>query len=583
MSFFNVLTLFGGLAMFLFGMSVMGDGLEKSAGSRLKTILAQLTSSPLRGFLLGLAVTAVIQSSSATTVMVVGFVNSGIMTLRQAIGIIMGANVGTTVTAWLLSLSGIQGESFLVQLCKPSSFAPVLAVIGVVLYMFTKSGRKKDVGSILLGFAVLMTGMETMSSAVAPLKDAPWFTSLFTMFQNPLLGVLAGAVLTAVLQSSSASVGILQALSATGAITFGSAIPIIMGQNIGTTATAMLSSVGANKNARRAAIVHLYFNIIGTVVFLALFYLLNAIFQFHFLADPINQAGIAIVHTVFNLTCTLVLLPFAGVLERLACATIKEEPDAESEFQLLDERLMITPPVAIAQAKKLAVRMGELSCESMERAIAMVDHFDPEGANFILETENKIDTYEDRLGTYLVKLAAHNLSEADSREVSKMLHTIGDFERISDHACSTLKAAQEMQDKQISFSAEAQQELRVIGGALQEVLTMTTECFAHENLNVATRIEPLEQVVDFLRDQLKTRHIDRLQGGSCTIELGFIFLDLLTNYERVSDHCSNVAACMIELAHGSVDTHRYLGTVKSGDDKGFVESYQNYLEKYALG
>lgn len=581
MSIFNVLTLFGGLAMFLFGMSVMGDGLEKSAGSRLKIILAELTSSPLRGFVLGLVVTAVIQSSSATTVMVVGFVNSGIMSLRQAIGIIMGANVGTTATAWLLSLSGIQGDSMLMQLLKPSSFAPVLAVIGIVMYMFLKNGKKKDVGSILLGFAVLMAGMESMSGAVEPLRDAPWFTGLFTLFTNPLLGVLAGALLTAVIQSSSASVGILQALSATGAITFGSAIPIIMGQNIGTTATALLSSVGTNKNARRAAIVHFYFNIIGTGVFLTGFYVLNAIFHFDFLANPIDQPGIAIVHTIFNLTCTAVLLPFAGALEKLACATIKDDEKGEDEFQLLDERLMVTPPVAIAQAKKLTVRMAELSCDSMNKAIDMVEHYDPQIGKYILETENKIDEFEDRLGTYLVGLAAQNLSQADSREVSKMLHIIGDFERISDHSCSTLKAAEEMADKKIHFSDEAMNELRVIGSAVKEVLGMTQDCVARENLSLAVQVEPLEQVVDYLKDQMRTRHILRLQEGSCTIELGFIFSDLLTDYERVSDHCSNIAACMIEMEHGSVDTHSYLGAIKSSDEN-FALNYQEYRKKYTL-
>lgn len=582
MNIFDVLSLFGGLALFLFGMSVMGDGLEKSAGSKLKTILERLTSSPLKGFVLGLAVTAVIQSSSATTVMVVGFVNSGIMSLRQAIGIIMGANVGTTVTSWILSLSGIQGDSFFVKMLKPSSFSPILAVLGIVLYMFVKSSKKKDIGSILLGFAVLMFGMDTMSSAVAPLKDVPEFTNILLLFSNPILGVLAGAVLTAIIQSSSASVGILQALSATGQITFGSAIPIILGQNIGTCATAMLSSVGTNKNARRTAVVHLYFNIIGTLVFLTGFYVLKSIFDFQFVNDAINQVGIAVVHTVFNLTCTAVMLPFAGVLERLACATIKDEENAEDEFQLLDERLMVTPPVAIEQCRKLTIKMAEKSERAMDQALSLVRNFDPEVYNTVRETESRIDVYEDRLGTYLVKLSAHSLSQSDSREVSRLLHTIGDFERISDHAVDIAKAAEEMHNKEIHFSDDAQGEIDVISSAVRRVLHMSIESFTSGDVNLAFQVEPLEQVVDHLRSVMKNRHVARLQEGSCTIELGFIFSDLLTSFERVSDHCSNIAACMIELQHGSYDTHEYLNSIKNGQNSEFVEIYNDFLKEYVL-
>ena len=582
MNIFDVLSLFGGLALFLFGMSVMGDGLEKSAGSKLKTILERLTSSPLKGFVLGLAVTAVIQSSSATTVMVVGFVNSGIMSLRQAIGIIMGANVGTTVTSWILSLSGIQGDSFFVKMLKPSSFSPILAVLGIVLYMFVKSSKKKDIGSILLGFAVLMFGMDTMSSAVAPLKDVPEFTNILLLFSNPILGVLAGAVLTAIIQSSSASVGILQALSATGQITFGSAIPIILGQNIGTCATAMLSSVGTNKNARRTAVVHLYFNIIGTLVFLTGFYALKTIFDFQFVNDSINQVGIAVVHTVFNLTCTAVMLPFAGVLERLACATIKDEENAEDEFQLLDERLMVTPPVAIEQCRKLTIKMAEKSERAMDQALSLVRNFDPEVYNTVRETESRIDVYEDRLGTYLVKLSAHSLSQSDSREVSRLLHTIGDFERISDHAVDIAKAAEEMHNKEIHFSDDAQGEIDVISSAVRRVLHMSIESFTSGDVNLAFQVEPLEQVVDHLRSVMKNRHVARLQEGSCTIELGFIFSDLLTSFERVSDHCSNIAACMIELQHGSYDTHEYLNSIKNGQNSEFVEIYNDFLKEYVL-
>ena len=582
MDIFNVLTLFGGLALFLFGMSVMGDGLEKSAGSKLKTILERLTSSPVKGFVLGLAVTAVIQSSSATTVMVVGFVNSGIMSLRQAIGIIMGANVGTTVTSWILSLSGIEGDSMFMQMLKPSSFSPVLAVIGIILYLFVKNSKKKDIGAILLGFAVLMFGMETMSGAVEPLKDVPEFTNILLLFSNPILGVLAGAALTAIIQSSSASVGILQALSATGSITFGSAIPIIMGQNIGTCATAMLSSIGANKNARRTAIVHLYFNIIGTIVFLALFYSLKAIFDFQFVNQPINQLGIAIVHTCFNLLTTAVMLPFAGVLERLACATIKDGQQVEDEFSLLDERLMVTPPVAIEQCRKLAVKMAEKSEMAMDKALSLIHNFDPEVYEFVRKTESRIDVYEDRIGTCLVSLSSRSLSQADSREVSRLLHTIGDFERISDHAVDVAKSAKEMNDKQIHFSEDAYAELKVIASAVRNVLHMSIESFNTGNIALAEQVEPLEQVVDHLRSTMKNRHIARLQNGDCTIELGFIFTDLLTGFERVSDHCSNIAACMIELQHGSYDTHEYLSRIKSGQDAEFVERYNEYLKEYAL-
>ena len=582
MDIFNVLTLFGGLALFLFGMSVMGDGLEKSAGSKLKTILERLTSSPVKGFVLGLAVTAVIQSSSATTVMVVGFVNSGIMSLRQAIGIIMGANVGTTVTSWILSLSGIEGDSMFMQMLKPSSFSPVLAVIGIILYLFVKNSKKKDIGAILLGFAVLMFGMETMSGAVEPLKDVPEFTNILLLFSNPILGVLAGAALTAIIQSSSASVGILQALSATGSITFGSAIPIIMGQNIGTCATAMLSSIGANKNARRTAIVHLYFNIIGTIVFLALFYSLKAIFDFQFVNQPINQLGIAIVHTCFNLLTTAVMLPFAGVLERLACATINDGQQVEDEFSLLDERLMVTPPVAIEQCRKLAVKMAEKSEMAMDKALSLIHNFDPEVYEFVRKTESRIDVYEDRIGTYLVSLSSRSLSQADSREVSRLLHTIGDFERISDHAVDVAKSAKEMNDKQIHFSEDAYAELKVIASAVRNVLHMSIESFNTGNISLAEQVEPLEQVVDHLRSTMKNRHIARLQNGDCTIELGFIFTDLLTGFERVSDHCSNIAACMIELQHGSYDTHEYLSRIKSGQDAEFVERYNEYLKEYAL-
>lgn len=583
MDIFNVLSLLGGLALFLFGMSVMGDGLEKSAGNKLKTILERLTSSPFKGFILGVAVTAVVQSSSATTVMVVGFVNSGIMSLRQAIGIIMGANVGTTITSWILSLSGIDGDSFFVQMLKPISFSPILAMIGIVMYIFMKDRRKKDIGSIFLGFTVLMFGMDTMSAAVKPLKDVPEFTNILLMFSNPILGVLAGAALTAIIQSSSASVGILQALSTTGSITYGSAIPIIMGQNIGTCATAILSSVGTNKNARRTAAVHLYFNIIGTFVFLALFYTLKSIFNFHFVGDPVNEFGIALVHTCFNLVSTIVMLPFAGVLERLACTTIPDEPEQTADdFSLLDQRLMVTPPIAIEQCRKMAIKMAEKSKIAIEKSLKLIKNYNEEDYNFVRETEARIDVYEDRLGSYLVALSSHSLSETDTREVSRILHSINDFERISDHAVGIAKAAKEMNDKQIHFSADAIKEIEVISSAVEKVLSMSVDCFTTNDLKIAALIEPLEQVVDHLRGVMKKRHISRLQEGLCTIELGFIFSDLLTNFERASDHCSNIAACMIELQHGAYYTHEYLSKIKSGKNSEFSEQYEQYLREFSI-
>lgn len=573
----------GGLAMFLFGMSVMGEGLEKSAGSKLKTILEKLTSSPIRGFFLGLGVTAVIQSSSATTVMVVGFVNSGVMKLSQAIGIIMGANVGTTVTSWILSLSGIQGDSLFIKLLKPSSFSPVLAAIGIIMYM-SSSGKKKDTGSILLGFAVLMFGMETMSSSVSGLADVPQFTNILLMFSNPILGMLAGAGLTAVIQSSSASVGILQALSSTGQVTYGSAIPIILGQNIGTTITAMLSSVGTNKNARRAAVVHLYFNIIGSVTFMVLFYVLKAILNFQFVYLPINQFGIAVVHTTFNVLCTAVMLPFAKGLEKLAYMTIRDNVDSEKEQPdkpHLDERLMVTPSIAIGQCRKHSIAMFILAQQALERAIHAVGNYTEEDAAFVTDCENRADIYEDRLGSYLVKLAGKSLSEDESQEISQLLYSIGDIERISDHAMSILIAARSMKEQNIKFSSSAKAEFEVLSRAVQDVLEITVNAFTQDKEALALRVEPLEQVVDSLGASLKGRHIQRLRDGSCTVEQGMLFTDLISDYSRISDHCSNIAACIIELKHSSFDTHQYLNTRKTEDER-FEEEYRALLNAYPL-
>ena len=582
MSIFNVFSLFGGLALFLFGMDVMGKSLEKQAGGRLQIILEKLSSKPLRGFLLGLLVTAVIQSSSATTVMVVGFVNSGVMQLGQAINVIMGANVGTTVTAWILSLSGLQGDSWWIQMLKPANFSPVLALIGIILYMFCKSDRKKDIGSILLGFAILMTGMETMSGAVEPLSEVPAFTQLFTTFENPILGLLAGAILTGIIQSSSASVGILQALSATGAVSYGSAIPIILGQNIGTCVTALLSSVGTTKNARRAALVHLYFNIIGATGFLIVFYLLRAIFQFQFVNLPIDAMGIAVVHTTFNLLATAFMLPFARWLEKLAYITIPDKPSGKPEhFALLDERLLSTPAVAVEQSRNLAGEMATLARASLLKAMSLTEKWDDKLAAEIDQSEEQIDHYEDVLGTYLVHLSSRSMTLGDSREVSKLLNTITDFERIGDHAVNVLKAARELHDKQLQFSEAARQEMQVLTGAVQEALDKTLEAFRKDDVYLAGKVEPIEQVVDELTRELKARHILRLQNGVCTIELGFIFSDLLNNYERVADHCSNVAVAVIEMAQDSFDTHEYLAGIKAGDAK-FAQRLEKYRRRYTV-
>ena len=580
MDLFDILSLVGGLSLFLFGMNLMGASLEKRAGGSLKVLLGKLTSRKILGFLTGLGVTAVIQSSSATTVMVVGLVNSGLLSLKQAISVIMGANVGTTVTAWILSLTGLDSGNFFVQLLKPTSFTPIMAMVGVALTMMAKSDKKKDVGMILLGFAILMFGMDTMSSAVSGLQDVPEFRNILLMFTNPILGVLAGALLTAIIQSSSASVGILQALSATGQVTYGAAIPIIMGQNIGTCVTAMLSSVGANKNARRAAVVHLMFNIVGTCVWLVVFYSLNALVRFAFVPLPIDQLGIAVVHTAFNVLCTALLFPFSGLLEKLACRLI---PDSKTpdKIQILDERLMSTPTVALGRCQEVAETMARISMDAMKAACQSVKTYDNKAAQAIRETEQEADQYEDILGTYLVKLGKLDLSGADSRQAAKLLHIIGDFERISDHAVNVLESAEEMRNKGLNFSPQARRELDVLTAAVGEIMDLSLEAFLKDDPGLASTVEPLEQVVDTLKEQLRTRHILRLQKGECTIELGFVWSDLLTNLERVADHCSNIAGCIIEMSHDSLGVHSYLDNVKAGGPV-FTKAYASYAEKYAL-
>ena len=580
MDLFGVLTLLGGLSLFLFGMNLMGASLEKRAGSSLKILLGKLTSRKILGFLTGMGVTAVIQSSSATTVMVVGFVNSGLLTLRQAISVIMGANVGTTVTAWILSLTGLDGDNFFVMLLKPTSFTPILALIGVVLTMMAKSDKKKDVGMILLGFAVLMFGMDTMSGAVAGLEEVPEFRNILLMFSNPVLGVLAGAGLTAIIQSSSASVGILQALSATGQVTYGAAIPIIMGQNIGTCVTAMISSVGANKNAKRAAVVHLLFNIVGTAVWLAVFYGINAVVQFSFVSHSIDQLGIAVVHTAFNILCTALLFPFSGLLEKMACRLVPDTK-APEKIQILDERFLATPSVAIDRCQEVAETMARISMDALKTSCQLIEHYDPKSAQAVRETEQEADQYEDMLGTYLVKLGRADLNAADSRETAKLLHIIGDFERISDHAVNLVESAEEIRNKGLSFSVHAKQELAVLTAAVGEVMDLALDAFLQNDPALAAKVEPLEQVVDTLKEQLRNRHILRLQKGECTIELGFVWSDLLTSLERVADHCSNIAGCVIEMSHDSLDVHEYLDNVKAGGP-GFLRAYEAYAQKYAL-
>lgn len=587
MDIFSVLTMVGGLALFLYGMQVMGDGLAKVSGGKLERILENLTSNPIKAVLLGAGVTAVIQSSSATTVMVVGFVNSGIMKLNQAVGIIMGANIGTTVTSWILSLSGLQGDNVFVKLCKPSSFSPLLAVIGVIFLLFIKDEKKKDIGAIMVGFAVLMFGMETMSDAVKPLANVPEFTGILTAFSNPVLGMIAGAVLTAIIQSSSASVGILQALCVTGAVSYGVAIPIIMGQNIGTCVTALLSSIGATKNAKRAAMVHLYFNIIGTVVFMVLFYTVNAVVGFSFLGTATNAAGIAVIHSLFNVFATMLLLPFGKGLEKLACLTIRDdvqpaEVEERKELQLLDSRFLEKPAFAMEQSVHVANKMAEESKRTLFTAMDLLWNYTEDGAKKVGELENLVDQYEDELGTYLVKLSRQNLSVRDSHTLSIVLHCIGDFERISDHAINIMEAAQEMHDKKLIFSPKAEEELKVFSRAVQDIVEKAYAVFRDQDEKLAQKVEPLEAVVDELNQEVKKRHIHRLREGKCTIELGFILSDITTSLERVADHCSNIAVCVTQVREDTYDTHGYLNSVKNEDSEIFRGLVLEEEEKYLL-
>ena len=586
MSIFNVLAMIGGLALFLYGMHVMGDGLTKASGGKLEKILEKLTSNKLYAVILGAGVTAIIQSSSATTVMVVGFVNSGIMKLSQAIGVIMGANIGTTVTSWILSLAGIQSDNFWIQLFKPESFTPILALVGIILLMFSKKEKKHDIGNILLGFAVLMFGMTSMSEAVAPLADVPEFTSILTAFTNPVLGVIAGALLTAAIQSSSASVGILQALCITGAVDYRMAIPIIMGQNIGTCITAIISGIGANRNAKRAALIHLYFNIIGSVVFLVLFYTVNAFVHFEFLDAPATALGVAIIHSVYNIFATAILLPFSGVLEKLSYLTLPEEKTdavvSTSDIPVLDVRFLDTPPIATAQCKNAAVKMAELCKKALFQAMDLLKRYDEEKAEEVHKMESMVDEYEDELGNYLVKLSSKSLTERDSHTISMLLHCIGDFERISDHALNICQSAKEMYTKDQKFSKKAEEEITVFAGLIREIVDTSVKVFETEDVVLAKEVEPMEEVVDGLNDEIKKRHVKRLRKGKCTIELGFVLSDITTNFERVADHCSNIAISLIQIPDDAYASHEYVENLEKGEDSQYHEALVKYTEKYML-
>lgn len=579
MDIFDFLSLVGGLCLFLFGMNVMGQALERRAGGTLRTLLGKLTTSKAKGFLTGLGVTGVIQSSSATTVMVVGFVNSGLMNLKQAINVIMGANVGTTVTAWLLSLSGIESDNLFVQLFKPTSFTPILALIGIIFYMFCSSSKKKDTGTILLGFAVLMFGMDTMSAAVSGLSEVESFRNMFVAFENPLFGVLAGTLLTAIIQSSSASVGILQALAVTGQVSYGAAIPIIMGQNIGTCITAILSSVGTNKNAKRAAVVHLAFNVIGTIVWLTVFWIIKALLAPQLLNESASLVGIAIAHSTFNILCTALLLPLSGMLEKVAYRIVPESKSKEQDAEL-DELLLATPSLALENCHSVASEMAETAASALKGSIDTLSRYSTKLDEDIREKESKTDHYEDILGTYLIKLSSNQVSEQDSAEAAKLLKMIGDFERISDHAVNILESAEEMNSKDLKFSESAMKELGVLTDAVEEILDLALRAFLDEDVEAASKVEPLEEVIDGLKEQMRTRHILRLQQGDCSIDAGFVWSDLLTNLERTADHCSNIAVCVLE-AGSDMNIHESLHEMKAYNDD-FKAEFEKYAAKYSI-
>ncbi len=588
MDIFNLLSMIGGLALFLYGMEVLGDALKKASGGKLEMILEKLTSNKLMAVLLGTGVTAVIQSSSATTVMVVGFVNSGIMKLSQAVGVIMGANLGTTITAWILSLAEVSGTGFIFQLLKPTAFSPIFAIIGFMMMSISKKDKKKNAGLIMLGFAILMFGMDMMSSAVKPIAQTEAFSDILLMFSNPVLGMLVGLVLTAVIQSSSASIGILQALCVTGAVNFSTAIPIIMGQNVGTCVTALISSAGASKNGKRAALIHLYYNIIKTVGFMIIFYALDAAINFAFMDTPISALWVAIFHTALNIVAVIVIFPISSILEKLAYITMPETAEelqseiTKKEIQLLDPRFLSTPGFALEQCKNAAVEMAEYSRDALFLAIQMLEQFDEKSAEKVIELENIVDHYDDEIGSYLVKLSSKHLTEKDSQQLSVLLHSIGDFERIADHAINIMDAAREMTEKEQNFSKKAQEELAVYTSAVKDIINTTVLVFQEEDLKLATMIEPLEEVIDFLSVEVKKRHMKRLRKGKCTIEMGFVLSDVTTNYERVSDHCSNIALSVLQLNEDNFDTHEYQDNLSSKDNVTFMSEVKRLKEHYLL-
>ena len=580
MNIFSFFTLFGGLAFFLYGMNVMSSGLEKLSGGKLEKMLKTLTSNPFKALALGAGITIAIQSSSALTVILIGLVNSGIMNLNQTIGIIMGSNVGTTLTAWILSLSGIESNNFFLQLLKPESFSPIIAMIGILLMMVSKRDKNKSIGTIMIGFAILMCGMQFMAGSMKPLAEIPQFTNILTAFNNPLLGILVGALFTGIIQSSAASVGVLQALSMTGGITFGMAIPIIMGQNIGTCVTALISSIGVGINAKRVSVIHISFNIIGTAIFLLFFYVGHIIFNFSFLTSSINPFQIAICHTIFNITTTLFLLPFIKQLEQIAMKVIKDRKVETEDNVFLDERLLLTPAFAIKECENLTIKMAIIAKKNFFRSLKMLNNFSEKRMEKIQRKEPVIDTYEDKLGTFLVNLSTKNLSDADSREISKLLSIIGDLERIGDHAMNILKVAKELHEKNIILSEQVKQELQVIIEALSEIMEITIDAFCNKDIEKAKMVEPLEQVIDILVSTARDSHIKRLQNGQCTLTDGFIYSEILNNIERVSDHCSNIAVYQIQVNKSSFDRHAYLNNVKSFKDADFNKYFNMYKNKY---
>ncbi len=582
MDIFSVFTLGGGLAFFLYGMHALSTGLEKMAGGKLEQMLRKMTNNPFKSLLLGAGITVAIQSSSAMTVMLVGLVNSGIMEVSQTVGAIMGSNIGTTLTAWILSLAGIEGDNFFLKLLKPSSFSPIIALIGMLMIMLSKKTKRKDIGGILVGFSILMFGMELMQNAMSPLAEMPEFTQMLTIFKNPLMGVLVGTVFTALIQSSAASVAILQALSMTGGISYGMAIPIIMGQNIGTCITALISSIGGSREAKKVAVIHISYNVIGTILCLALFYGCHAIFDFTFVDNSIDSLGIAACHSIFNIVTTLMLFPFGKQLEKLASLIIRDKKSPEPGEVLLDERLLRSPAFALQECKNLSMEMAELARDSMLDAMDLLWGYDEAKAEHVAQVEERVDLYEDKLGTYLVKLSGKDFSDQDSREISKMLHGIGDLERISDHAVNVVDAAREIRDKKLVFSEKARKELTVLTQALTDILNITTEVYVKNDALLAHKIEPIEQVIDELTVEIKNRHIARLQRGACTINLGFVLNDLLTNFERVSDHCSNIGVCVIQLQQEMLESHEYLKYMKSSDEAEYKSLFHEYEKKYEL-